>query len=515
MRKININTELKAILTQIVNNYGDNETKVANLLLGVSSGQGKANSIVLEDHSDYFGFSNMSNQFISYTAKAKIAEKLTKLMKAGKIETAEIDNALIRKYNSTFYNKTTRTRCKPAKFLARIFEKAYLKENISGSDVENFVNQYKALVKSVELRVVTGAEITKYYAEETYSNESPKGTLLGSCMRPSSKSDYFGIYEKNSNVSMLVAFDESKKVIGRAILWNGVRIKGKEGTINFMDRIYHTHDWITTKFKNWCSENDFWTKEAQSHDNYSRIVSPTGKSLEAVLQVDLEYIQFGKYPYMDTFMHPNYAKGFISNNNAGCEGNTSLRKYDTGLPVVVYDALKKTHVRSNESIFCNSEDNSWAKMEDSVTIKKKEIDSNGKEIKVNITYHKKNAKKDRLGGFIVKGDTLAKCSVTGDEFADRNMIKSDYHDGLINKKESVKTVDQGSVHKDHAVESKYIKAKLSKKGSVFLPNANDYLPSSVLDSGLTVEAYDKVLSELGKLKVEKVLEDEDQIEFTF
>ena len=95
------------------------------------------------------------------------------------------------------------SKTKPSKFVRWLFTKDYRAETFSNSDVEHFTNQYTAIIRNeIDLRVVKGEDIRKYYHIDSYDRNGPNGTLLGSCMGADGKQKFLDIYTKNDNVEV-------------------------------------------------------------------------------------------------------------------------------------------------------------------------------------------------------------------------------------------------------------------------------------------------------------------------
>ncbi len=201
-------------------------------------------------------------------------------------------------------------------------------------DIEEFTNQYKATYDFTkdalkQFDVVTGSKIAYWYNEDYY--EDGGGSLNNSCMA-SVDSDYFDIYTENSQVSLVILYDDngsiegekytSNKIKGRAILWDAT-INGNPG--KFMDRIYTTHDSDVDVFKQFAEKNGWFYKRSQSMEPSERITDGSS-SISATIQVKLDEWDFSYYPYCDTMCYLNDNDGFLYNYEKG-EGR-SLR--DTG-----------------------------------------------------------------------------------------------------------------------------------------------------------------------------------------
>ena len=118
-----------------------------------------------------------------------------------------------------------------------------IKYNPSDSEVEKFVNQYKATYDKfkgifINFELINGEEIKDWYMEDNYLDST--GTLGNSCMRYKSCQNFFDIYTDNQascNLLILKKTDTNNpdgKIKGRALVWKiESPVKGY-----FMDRIY-------------------------------------------------------------------------------------------------------------------------------------------------------------------------------------------------------------------------------------------------------------------------------------
>jgi len=495
MKKIFISPELKTILKDIVDSNPKERTVVAQSILEVSE-TGIDEDYVSKEYCNYFTLSKESKKFISYVKKEKLAEKIVKY-NDDLTKKSEVTNEMLQEFNEKFFTrKVARVRAKPGKLISRIFKKSYIEDNIRARDIEFFINQYTAVVRDkVDFRLVKGEDIKKYYLNENYENDGPSGSLRGSCMGPKERQPFMDFYVNNDNVSMLVAFSENNKVIARAIIWDDVKFY-KDGVLfdegSLMDRIYYTYDWLESKFKRWAKDEGCYTKTRQAHDALDEFLAPDGNVHRLKVEVPLN-LQFEYYPYMDTIPHPNYTKGVLSNQRVNDQFK-QLRAHSSGKPSTVFDFLEGKIINSNNAKW-SKHSKSYVHLDDSI-----EVESE--------YFHKKICEKDRIGGFITPADERVKCAYTGDEFAKREMVESEYHDGLIHKKESVKSVDAGLIHKDDSVKSNYLGKTLSKKGSVKLDKVDDYLPKEILDSGVDIEQLEKVIESLKKIQGDKDTEDD-------
>lgn len=495
MKKIFISPELTTILKDIVESNPNDKTIVAQSILEVSK-DGINEDYASKEYCNYFTLSKESKKFISYVKKEKLAEKIIKY-NDDITKKSEVTNEMLQEFNDKFFSrKVARVRAKPGKLVSRIFSKSYIEDNIRARDIEFFTNQYTAIVRDkVDFRLVKGNDIKKYYLGENYDQNCPGGSLRGSCMKDEDRNKFMDFYAKNDNVSMLVAFSENNKVIARAIIWDNVKFY-KNGKLiddgSLMDRIYFTYDWLESKFKKWGKEEGCYVKYRQSHDAQTQFISPNGDVQDLKVEVPLN-LRFEFYPYMDTISHPDYNKGVLTNYRVR-DDFKQLRAHSTGKPNTVFDFIGGKAITTNNAKWSNHSE-TYIHLDDSI-----EVESE--------YFHKKVCEKDRIGGFITPADERVKCAFTGDEFAKREMVESEYHDGLIHKKESIKSVDAGLIHKDDSVKSNYLGKTLSKKGSVKLEKVDDYLPKEILDSGVDIEQLEKVIQSLKKIQGDKNTEDD-------
>lgn len=500
MKKIFISPELVTILKEIVDSNPKGKTLVAKTLLDVSEG-GIEEEHLLKDYCNYFTVSTESKKFISYVKREKLSEKIVKYNDEIK-KKSDVTEEMLQEFNEKFFTrKVARVRAKPSKLISRIFNKSYIKENIKPVDVEYFSNQYQSIIRDkVDIRLVSGEDIKKYYLNDNYETDCPGGSLRGSCMGPRERNKLIDFYV-NNNASMLVAFSPNNKVIARAIVWDKVRFYQGGKLVDessFMDRIYYTYDWLVDKFKKWAKEEDIYVKYKQSHDNKTEFITPKSKVREFRVEIDVD-LQSQYFPYMDTVLYPDYKKGLITNFRVE-DSYDKLRAHSSGIPGNVFDFIEGKMVRSNSSKW-SEHSKTYIHIDDSVEVSDK-------------YFHKKICETDRLGGFITPIDERVKCIVTGDEFCKRDMVESKYHNGFIHKSEGVESVDAGLIHKSDSVKSKYLGKVLSKKGSVKLEKVDDYLPREILDSGVDIDQLEKVIESLNKIQGEKKFED-DSSTFVF
>jgi hypothetical protein len=194
-------------------------------------------------------------------------------------------------------------------------------EKFLAADIEVFVNKYKAtfdFMKDMmkQFDIVKGDDIAYWYKSDNYVSGS--GSLNNSCMA-NVDSNFLDIYSKNSNVSLVILYDDSEgnisddgkytssKIKGRAILWNSNIGK-------FMDRIYTKDDSDVDLFKKFATDSGWWFKVNQNMDPDTDITN--GKETKKMdITVDLDKATFDRYPYCDTLCYLNTSNSTISNDD--------------------------------------------------------------------------------------------------------------------------------------------------------------------------------------------------------
>lgn len=204
-----------------------------------------------------------------------------------------------------------RNEIKIGKIIRTLSKALNLDSPITDKDIEDFVNQYKATSTktTVEFKLVSGDDITKYYDSKRYYGKS--GSLGGSCMADESKST-FKLYSENPNkVKMLVLIDNNDKIHGRAIVW-----KLKESPCEakyFMDRVYSNSDSDVYKFKKFAEEKGYLYKEfMNSHIDTNVNFIYNGKEVVGECSVKLDGAA-KNYPFVDTMCFLSKDKETLSN----------------------------------------------------------------------------------------------------------------------------------------------------------------------------------------------------------
>ena len=225
--------------------------------------------------------------------------------------------------------KESKNKLKVGRFITHIFEKNNIE--FKSSEIEEFVNLYKSTYDIINdkfsfFELVDGEDIPYWYKNERY--ESDGGTLVSSCMGNVDPS-YFDIYKNNSNCKLLILKStdgvvvngkiKSDKICGRALVWNAtLKIGDDERKITFMDRIYYNNDSDETVFIKYAQNNGWWYKVSQNYytdtsiTNGDEVVS-FDQSDNKRIDVNIEYIFFEKYPYIDTLCYVKDEKTLTNN----------------------------------------------------------------------------------------------------------------------------------------------------------------------------------------------------------
>ncbi len=250
-----------------------------------------------------------------------------------------------------------RNEIKIGKIIRTLSKEMDLDSPITDKDIEDFVNQYKASSSktTVEFKLVSGDDITKYYDSKRYYSRS--GSLGGSCMADESKSTFKLYSENTSKVKMLVLIDNNDKIHGRAIVW-----KLKESPCEakyFMDRVYSNSDSDVYKFKQFAEEKGYLYKEfMNSHIETNVNFIYKGKEVVGECSVKLDGAA-KNYPFVDTMCFLSKDKETISNiPSQGCfflhsvSGDCSECDSCNGVVIDCYDCS------NDREVYCDDCDGS-------------------------------------------------------------------------------------------------------------------------------------------------------------
>jgi hypothetical protein len=246
------------------------------------------------------------------------------------------------------------------------------KSSISDSEIEKFVNQYKAIFDGEDssLELVSGEDIRKYYLHSNY--ESTKGQLGNSCMRYSNCQPYLDIYVKNTQVCQLLILrsdEDPEKIKGRALLWkikipenykNGYQIYNDE---YYLDRIYTINDSDRQLFQDWAEEK-----------NIQHFNSRLGNNWRIFIQLgDFDY---KSYPYMDSLMVYNPENKVLSSDEDLWPSSGFIKIQETGGGFISDDAVWSNYsdewIQRSDAVYCENVDD-YINSADAVYLEYKDI----------------------------------------------------------------------------------------------------------------------------------------------
>lgn len=330
------------------------------------------------------------------------------------------------------WRREGRQEMKPAKLARKILPDEYL-ESLSEKDFETFNNMVRSYIgingdedgegRTVQLEVVGGEDIRKYYLEDNYSKLADSSSnLWGSCMRYDSCQDYFNIFVEN-NVKMLVAKDVFGKIVGRALLWECTNSR------KAMDTIY-TPERLRPMFIKWAIDNEHYYKSQQSchHHEFDMFAGSSCDDWEA--RVQLNDSDWDEYPYMDTFMYLNDDIHVLSNR----DGNHTLTLRDTSGGFerngTTYDDLDDTDIDEDDAVY---------------------LDYHTGNVCWRGTTHIDNTVTTRGGDRILERDSI---EVGGYYYADgdEDIVYVDSRNEYYHVDDTVETEDGDTIHEDDAKE---------------------------------------------------------------
>ncbi len=164
---------------------------------------------------------------------------------------------------------------------------------INDKDVEEFVNNVVAYLKinradeNSEIEEVQGEDIRFWYHPDNYQTMS--GELGSSCMAKVEAQPYLDIYCKNQDrISLLILKSKEGKLIARALLWK------LDNDKFFMDRVYAILQSDAKIFYKKAKEKGWIYKNGKSSIKFN------DSEYDKELKVSLEFLDFRKYPYLDT-----------------------------------------------------------------------------------------------------------------------------------------------------------------------------------------------------------------------
>jgi hypothetical protein len=188
--------------------------------------------------------------------------------------------------------------------------------DFTASQIEEFTNKFKSEVnniKSINIQVVSGEDIRKWYNEKNYLIQNI-GDLGRSCMRYDKCKEYLDIYVDNPDTCKLAIITRNNKLIARAILWKVSNIKLKlklKPKVKFdyiLDRVYSINSYDNYTLKDYAIKNNWAIRITERMFEYNN------EEYYGSLEVKVKPKEYEKYPYMDTFSRFNSRKGTLYND---------------------------------------------------------------------------------------------------------------------------------------------------------------------------------------------------------
>ena len=290
--------------------------------------------ILVGNHVDYISISESDPSKISYLTNDRVKLIISK--------------------GECLWTSPIRFCCKPGSFVSKILK------GIDSKSIETFSNQYRSFASKEQFRfeILKGESIPLAYIDLNYASQ--RGSLGTSCMKYEKCQDYFGIYENNSCVSILVMKNKNDLILGRALLWNFTSVTVPSKKYKIMDRIYTIKDEdYSHYFKNWAHDNDYIHKKFQ---NWTKTLEFEGTDVspEMRIGIPLDEAHFDNYPYLDTFKWLDTKDKILYNyipdnfNHSSRYKNISLPDgYSTDFDFLAFDEIDRCWIYKSDSISIN------------------------------------------------------------------------------------------------------------------------------------------------------------------
>lgn len=218
-----------------------------------------------------------------------------------------------------------------------------LRNKFTSEELQYFDSAIRLNTKVV-LRI--GNSMTDFYHAYQYTDyyntaQSTYSSLHKSCMRHDYQTSVCADFYVNfAGASILIAETEEGDVLGRAILWNGVKFcNGTDGHVNLVDRIYSTYDFLIPLMKAYASQNGYHicktANDADSTRNFTALVdlneddngldASAGYKFTQSIYYDIHEIPRHNRqgaPYLDTLYNVCYADDVFYLSN--CEDDNRV-----------------------------------------------------------------------------------------------------------------------------------------------------------------------------------------------
>lgn len=175
-----------------------------------------------------------------------------------------------------------------------------------------------SLDSRVTIKLCSGVkDIFEAYCEDNYSiiADSDEATLHNSCMRYGDMArNAADFYHNFAGARLLVAKDKDANILGRAVVWEGVRWQradGSEAEVSLMDRIYFSHHFIIDLMREAArKEGIIFRKQHNDFSHRREVVAmnpaedmSAGESASVNLRLEVPVCRWHKrgVPYLDTF----------------------------------------------------------------------------------------------------------------------------------------------------------------------------------------------------------------------
>lgn len=324
-----LSPKLKIKLNQILRTQFDSPVTIALL--------GKEGDVIdkdwtfidSSDEPDGISFINQSNaEKLISDAKINFNFHISDRKTAMELWSSDLIN------NDSGISRKSRNNMKIGRFIKGIFG-----DKFTDKQIELFVNQFKSVEKNdkLQFKLVSGDEISKWYLPVNLKYPG-RGSLSSSCMTGEDKNKFFKLYTENPETCSLLILLEGEKLVGRALVWKLNEIKlskdfyGKMTDDNqdfieeakyFMDRVYTSDDYLFHKFFDY-SDKMGWARRTSQRAGEMYQMTYKGRSFNVYMSVKVKKLNYGPYPYLDTFMRYNHFNGTLNNDDSRRKGGHIL-----------------------------------------------------------------------------------------------------------------------------------------------------------------------------------------------
>lgn len=205
--------------------------------------------------------------------------------------------------------------------------------NIRNNEVEQFAGILNMQNIAESYYIEIEDDVKFYMNESSYSDEwegnggSYTGTLGAGCMRYDRSQPFLDIYQDNEHCKILVMKDQDGGIVARALLWQNVNVHRRVRTINIMDRVYTLRNAYEPLMIKWARDNGYHYKKQQSYNSATLINPTTGKEMRGQVRIPIEWDDYQKLPYIDTYCHIYPELGFMSNSSRVRPESGSTARY--------------------------------------------------------------------------------------------------------------------------------------------------------------------------------------------